>query len=227
MSSVSSLDGVTPSSELGGSETTTGTTELDKDAFLRLLTTQMQYQDPLDPMSNEEFVAQLAQFSSLEELQNISGGLDSLYMVGVSMNNASMVSLLGQTVVATSDQVHYDGDGEQLLHYDASAAAASATLTITDADGSVVRTVELGALAEGEGSYSWDGLQDDGTAAPEGDYTLSISALDSDGASVTVTSLLVGTVTEMDYSTGTPVPEVDGIAVEMGDILRVDHAEAE
>ena len=63
--------------------------ELGKDSFLKLLTTQLQYQDPLNPMENSEFVAQLAQFSSLEQLQGLSDGMESLYLVNMSMNNAS------------------------------------------------------------------------------------------------------------------------------------------
>ena len=225
---LSSLSGVTSASDLAAEPATTGTTSLGQDAFLRLLTTQMQYQDPLEPMSNEEFVAQLAQFSSLEQLQGIQADLESLYLVGVSENNAAMVSLLGQTVVAQSDAFHYDGSDGTVLRYDAAAAADTASLTITDSDGTVVFYAEnIGSLAEGEGSYAWDGKGTDGGTLPAGDYTFSITGADSDGDSIDVTELLRGTVTGMDYSTGSPTPSVDGIEIAIGDILRVEPPEAE
>lgn len=216
--SVTAIDGV-PSA---ASTATTGSSDLGEDAFLRLLTTQMQYQDPLDPLSNEEFVAQLAQFSALEELQGITAGLEALYLVDVSMNNVAMVGLLGHHVTAVGDTFHYAGSGGAELHFDASASTESAEVTITDSDGDVVYSGDIGGLEEGEGSWTWDGTTADGTTAPEGDYTFTITGADSDGDPVAVTGLIQGTVDEMDYSSGSPVPTVDGIAVQIGDILRVD-----
>jgi flagellar basal-body rod modification protein FlgD len=186
-----------------------------------LLTTQLQNQDPLNPMSNEEFVAQLAQFSSLEKLGGISDGLESLYLVNVSMNNAAMSGLVGQDAVARSEQFHYDGEGEQSVAYDASSAAASATITLTDEDGNVVYSGEMGALAAGEGRWTWNGTTTDGRQAPEGIYTATITARDANGATVEVTGLVEGTVTEMDYSDGTARPSIDGVTVDIGDIVRL------
>lgn len=221
---VSSVSGLTSASALStGTTSTTGTTSLGEDAFLRLLTTQMQYQDPLEPMSNEEFVSQLAQFSSLEQLQGIGSDIESSYLVDVSMNNAAMVNLLGQTVVAKSDTFHYAGSGDQSVHFDCDGTADTAELTITDSDGTVVYSGSIGALADGEGSWTWNGKNTDGTVTePEGDYTFSITAATDAGDSVDVTGLIVGTVSTMDYSSGSPAPEVDGVPIEIGDILRVE-----
>jgi flagellar basal-body rod modification protein FlgD len=224
----SSISGVTAASDLAAAPTTTGTTALGQDAFLRLLTTQMQYQDPLEPMSNEEFVSQLAQFSSLEQLQDIGSSMDSLYAVGISQNNASMVGLLGKTVVAQADSFHYDGTDGTFVRYDAAAAAEAASLTISDSDGNIVFYEEnIGSLAEGEGSYLWNGKGTDGGTLAAGDYTFSITATDTDGDPVSVNGLLRGTVTEMDYSSGSPAPSVEGIDIGIGDILRVEPSESE
>lgn len=223
MGSTSSIDAVSSSSSLSDTATTaTGGSDLGEDAFLRLLTTQMQYQDPLNPLSNEEFVAQLAQFSSLEELQGISAGLEALYLVDVSMNNVAMVGLLGHTVTAAGDTFHYGGSGDTTLHYEASGDATAATVTITNEDGDVVWSGDIGALAEGEGRWTWDGITLDGSPAPAGDYTFAIEATDAEGNAVGVTPLVQGVVTEMDYSSGTPTPSVGGVPVDIGDILRVD-----
>ena len=219
--STSSISGVTSATDLTTSTTETGTTDLGEDTFLKLLTTQMQYQDPLDPMSNSDFVAQLAQFSSVEQLKTLSDGMESLYLVNVSMNNASMVNLLGQGVVASSDTIHYDGEGDQEILYDAAASSEAATITITNADGDVVYTGDMGSLSEGEGTFTWNGTTTGGEQAEAGDYTVSIAATDTSGATVDVTSLISGTVTEVDYSSGSPVPEIDGVAVDIGAILRL------
>lgn len=205
--------------------TTTGTTNLGQDTFLRLLTTQLQNQDPTNPVSNEEFVAQLATFSQLEELQGISDGLDSLYLVNTSMNNAAMTNLLGQTVVARSDTFHYDGEGTQTVHFDAAGAATDATLTVTDADGTVVWSGDIGALADGEGSYEWSGEDLDGQPLPEGDYSFTIAATDADGDSVEVTGLIVGPVDQMSFEDGSASPTVDGVPIELADIVRLSTGE--
>lgn len=199
----------------------TGTTDLGEDTFLKLLTTQMQNQDPLEPMSNEQFVAQLAQFSSLEQLQTIGSGIEALYLLNASMNNAQMVNLLGQEITAMGDGIHYTGSGEATLNFDADAATTTTTVTITDADGSVVWTGDAGSFAEGEGSWTWDGTTTDGTTAPEGDYTFSVTGTDANGNTVEVTELVVGLVDEMSFETGTAQPTVSGVPISIGDILRI------
>lgn len=221
--SVSSVAGLVPQSALTGATTSAATDELGKDAFLKLLTTQLQYQDPLNPMSNEEFVAQLAQFSSLEQLQTMTSGMESLYMVNVSMNNAAMTNLIGKDVLATGSALHYAGEGSSEINFNASAAASSSTITITNEDGQVVYSGEMGALAEGDGSWTWDGKDLDGQVCEEGDYTFSIEATDTNGASVSVDGRIKGTVSAMDLSTGTPLLTVNGVTIGLGDILSVEE----
>ncbi len=221
---LSTIDGLVPASALASATSSTGTDELGKDAFLKLLTTQLQYQDPLNPMSNEEFVAQLAQFSSLEQLQTLTTGMESLYLVNMSMNNAAMTNLIGQDVIATGDTVSYAGTGDVALNYAAAAAAASTSLTITNADGVVVWSGDIGQLAEGDGSYTWDGKDLNGAQCPEGEYTFDFEGTDADGNSVAVDERIVGTVEAMDLSTGSPLLEVDGITIELSQILSVEQA---
>ncbi len=198
---------------------------LGQQTFLNLLTTQLQYQDPLDPMSNEAFVEQLATFSTLEELISINSTLEAVYMGVASMNNASMAALVGSEVVAMGDGLTYDGVSDPVeLHYDAAEATTSATVTVLDSEGSVVWSGEAGTLEQGEGFYEWDGKKTNGERAKEGDYTFKIEGTDADGDDVVITTLLVGTVTEMDYSTGTPRPSIEGTPVDIADILRLTIA---
>lgn len=193
---------------------------LGQETFLRLLTEQMQHQDPLDPMKNEDFVAQLAQFSSLEQLMGLQGVMEGVYVGIMSMNNASMASLVGTDVVASGDQVRIEDGGGADLHFDSATDLEGGTVTIQDEDGVVVRTIELEAQESGEFSIAWDGLDDDGQPVDDGLYTFSIEATDSDGEAE-VETRVVGTVTEMDYSTGTPQPSVEGVVVGIDAILKL------
>lgn len=201
--------------------TTATSNELDMDAFLRLLTVQLQHQDPLDPLSSDEFVAQLAQFSSLEELVGMQSSLDAVYLAVASMNNASMAGLLGTEVVAVGDTFAYDGEGDVTLHYDAAAPVSSGTVTVTDETGKVVATFDLGAAEQGEGTIVWDGKDLNGQPVPAGEYSFSIEATGADGESVDVTTLVVGTITEMDYATGVPQPAIEGVPVDLAAIVRI------
>lgn len=216
-----SLTGVNTTTDIPSNAAVTGSTDLGEETFLRLLTTQLQNQDPTNPVSNEEFVAQLAQFSSLETLQTLSDQTEALYLVNASMNNAAMANLMGQGVVARSDTFHYDGAGSQEVHYDAASAATDATITISDADGNVVYTGSMGALVDGEGSWTWDGNDQNGQPVAEGDYTFTISATDAGGEPVEVTGLIHGTIDEMSFESGSASPSVDGVPIAVGDIVRL------
>ena len=202
-----------------------GEDEMGQDAFLKLLTTQMAHQDPLDPMSNEQFVAQLAQFSSLEQLITMRTTMESVYMGVASMNNATMASLVGTHVVAVGNGINYDGSGSAELHYNASSDVSSGTLTIYDENGSAIYSRQVSNLDKGEGALEWDGRDNDGQPVPEGSYTFSISGTDDEGATVAVTELVAGPVDEMDYTSGNPKPTVQGINIEIGSILRLTTGE--
>jgi len=193
-----------------------------QDTFMKLLVAQMQHQDPLNPQSNEEFVAQLAQFSSLEQLMGVNDNLGNLYSATAAMNNASMTQLLGRTVIAYADQFEYSGTGDVELNFDATADTALTTITVMDEEGKVVAREELGAKDEGEHSWTWDGTDVHGNPVGEGTYTFKVTGQDSSGTEIAVHELIVGNVDEMSYVTGTPTPSIDGTTISIGDILRVE-----
>ncbi len=192
---------------------------LGKETFLKLLTTQMQNQDPTSPMKNEEFVAQLAQFSSLEQLMGLQGTMEGVYLGIMSMNNASMASLVGTEVVAAGDQVKVTDGEPATLHFNAASAIDGGTVTIKDESGQVVRTLEVGPQEDGDFEVVWDGKDDDGQPVDDGQYTFSIAG--DDGEALDVETLVVGTVTEMDYTTGTPQPSIEGVVVGIDAIRKL------
>jgi len=196
--------------------------EMGQESFLKLLVAQMQHQDPLNPQGNEEFIAQLAQFTSLEQLMGVNSSLGDLYAATTSMNNASMTQLLGRNVTAYSDVVPYDGEGSQELHWKAPAEAGHMSITVTDEDGKMIAREELEGVAAGDGSWVWDGKDVHGVRVPEGKYNISINAFDMNGNPLEVSSVIKGTINEMSYETGAPIPSIDGVEVSIGAILRVD-----
>lgn len=200
-------------------------TKLGKDAFLKLLVAQMQHQDPLNPQSNEEFVAQLSQFSQVEQLMDLSSQFDGMYLAMNSVNNTSMTQLLGKEVCALGNEFSYSGSGEMQLHYDATSATQGSKLTVYNEFGSIVYSGSAGALKEGEGSITWDGKGVNGQPLPEGKYTFSISGFDGNGDSVEVTELMVGIVDGMSYETGVPLPSIAGVEFSLGQIVRVGLGE--
>ena len=219
------LDGVSSLPSTDAAYSPSGGSEVGKDAFLTLLVTQLQNQDPLNPQSNEEFVAQLAQFSSLEQLVSMNEGVDSLYMATASMNNATMTQLLGSKVVAWSDEFFYDGSDGVELHFDSDGAADSATLTISDEDGDVVWSGSIGNLEDGEGSWEWDGTNVDGAEMGEGIYSFDIDATSSGDTEVEVFGQVHGEVDGMSYEEGSPIPSINDVQFTLGDILRVETPE--
>ena len=196
----------------------------NRDTFLKLLTTQLQNQDPTSPMDNEQFLAQLAQFSSLEQLMGLQSSMDAVYTGIQAMNNASMANLLGTEVTARGNSVSFNGSDPVELGWEAPAGVDSATMTITDESGNVVRTIDLGPI-DGDGSYTWDGTDADGNPVEEGIYSFSIRATDAEGNEMTVDPRIRGIITGMDYSTGTPQPSLDGRPVSLGDILTLRTAD--
>jgi len=200
-----------------------GSQELGKSAFLTLLTTQLRNQDPSSPVKNEDFVAQLAQFSSLEALVGMQESLDAVYAGIASMNNASMSSLLGRVVVAVGDTFTMDEPGGMELQFEASGSYDGASLTVFDEEGRVVSTADLPPGGVGEGSFQWDGLDQSGAELPPGEYRFSLSPVGDEPPEMQ--ELIVGEITEMDYSGGVPLPSMNGVVVELNAILRLTSAD--
>ncbi len=188
--------------EQDGSEAPNLGADMGKEDFLKLLVTQLRNQDPMSPMKGQEFAAQLAQFSSVEQLININetlasqqGGTSAL---SKNLKSGLASNMLGKTVRAEGNSITWAGN-ELDLRFTMQSPAAEATLTIRDAAGQVVRTEDLGALDGGPQSFTWDGTTNDGEAVAEGAYTYSIDAVNPDGEAVQATTFLSGTVDRITF----------------------------
>jgi flagellar basal-body rod modification protein FlgD len=191
---------------------------MGKDAFLKLLVTQLENQDPLNPTENTEFVAQLAQFSSLEGIQNLNtslgdmkGGIDALQQFGSA-------SVIGRNAKAEGSAFIYDGTPEK-LGFSLGANAASATLVITEPSGKVVKEIDLGKLKAGYNEAEWNGAGKSGQA-DHGLYSFSIEAKGLDGKSIASKTFVRGAVTGVSLGAN-PALYIDGIETSRGLVTEI------
>lgn len=216
-SSIQSLSTQTSTSSL----TSTSQANLDKQDFLELLVAQLSHQDPLQPMDNTEFIAQLAQFSNLEQLMTVNSNLETLQLSQLSISNNQVASLIGREVEANGNSLQLTSQGASTINFDLSAEAQNVTIKITDANGKLIRTLDLGTRSAGINSYQWDGKDTNGNLAPTGTYQISMSATDGNGNAVDCSSRLKGTVTGISYDGGIPLLEVGTAKVKVGDVIAV------
>jgi len=198
---------------------------LGKDDFLKLLVSQLQNQDPMNPTDGTAFAAQLAQFSSVEQLQNINttlqSSIDSTTLMNQSISNALATNVIGKEVRASGTSFNYTGSGDMKLGYSLPSAAVSTDVQIVDQSGTVIRTISGTGVAVGDNDVKWDGLTDKGTQAVAGKYTIKAVATDAKSASITSTPYFYGVVTGVRFkSTGT-VFVVDGSEINLADVLEV------
>ena len=202
MSYVSSLLG-TSSSTSSTTSSTSSTNSLGQDAFLQLLVTQLQYQDPLDPMDDKEFVAELAQFSSLEQLTEINTGIDNLASIGETQQLMGAVNFIGKKIEATGTAVGLSDGTATPVTFTLSDDAETCLVNVMDSSGTTVRTVDLGATSAGEIEFTWDGKDYDGNVMEDGQYQVAMTATDADGNILTATTTMTGTVTGIKQESGT------------------------
>ncbi len=177
----------------------TGNQALGKDAFLQLLVTQLKNQNPLEPQDNGAFVAQLAQFSSLEGITTLNSTVSGLASNYNSSQALQASSLVGRSVIAPGDKAVVDTTKSLSGTVVVPSSVASATLKITDTDGKTVRTIDLGSQKAGNASFIWDGKNDAGETVPAGTYTFGATST-IDGQSVALITNLPATVNSVTIS---------------------------
>ncbi|MFB4393812.1 MULTISPECIES: flagellar hook assembly protein FlgD [unclassified Pseudomonas] len=171
---------------------------LDRNAFLNLLVTQMQHQNPLDPQDNGEFVSQLAQFSSLEGITNLNNSVTGISDALGSSQALQASSLVGRSVIVQNDKAMVDTTKSFNGQVVVPQTISEGKVTIKDKDGNVVRTLDLGEQKAGNADFIWDGKNDKGEVAPAGEYSFTATTT-VDGKSVEMYTLLPATVTSVTF----------------------------
>ncbi len=186
--------------------------------FLQLLTTQLQNQDPLSPMDTNQFTQQLVEFAGVEQQMKTNTTLSTLVSLQQSAQTSQALSLVGATVVV-------NGTTAQLANGKATWALnatqpATATITITAPSGATVYT-GTGPISAGSQTYTWNGVGNDGSNWPAGNYTLTATAVTASGQSTTVTTQVEGQISSVDLTQTPPQLAMGGQNYTINDIQRI------
>lgn len=203
----------------GSSSSTTTKTksnDLGKDAFMKMLIAQMQNQDPLNPMDGTEFAVQLAQFSSLEQLQNLNTTMSSLPDYLGAFSNAQVANLIGNEATAAGNVIAVSGSSTKIT-YKLPSAIATGTISIYNSNGLLVDKLSVGAQKSGQQSVTWNS---DGQDA--GNYTYEISAKDASGTSVKAETYINGTVSGVSYKNNLSYLVINGQEVAFTDVIKIN-----
>ena len=224
MSTSVSSTSSTNSTASATSASSTAALSMNENDFLNLLVTQLKYQNPQDPTNATDFASQLAQFASVEQLQNINSNstssLTSQQTLTSSLNNALATTFIGKDVRAETSAFQYSGTGTVQVGYDLASSASDVTVNIYNSAGSLVKSI-AGAGSTTGNTVKWDGTLSDGTTAPSGSYTFSVAATDSSSNAVTATPYVYGTVTAVRYKSSGTVFVIDGTEVSLADVLEI------
>jgi flagellar basal-body rod modification protein FlgD len=218
-------------SALSGSGTTStsssssaDSTTLGKDAFLKLLITQLQHQDPLNPADSTEFTAQLAQFSSLEQLSNVNENLASLKQYEASINNAQAVSFIGKDIVSKGNTIQMTSGQPVACEFELDNAAKRVVVSIYDSTGGFVKDVVATGLNAGRQTVTWDGKDRNGNTAADGAFTFEVQAEGSGKEAVGATTYSRGTVSGVTFQDGITYLTLGNGKVAIGDVVQITQA---
>lgn len=201
---------------------TVGNDKLDKDAFFKLMLAQMKNQDPTNPMKSHEMAAQLANFSSLEQMQNMNTTLNEMKMGQKPIEQFQALNFIGKSVAGDSSQIiRARGDKSHDLIYNLPQPANDVKIVVKNADGEVVKKYDLKNLKQGENRISWSGEDEKGSKAPEGEYRFFIEAKNSQGLKLDVKTDFNGTITGVSYTPEGPVLQVGSQSVRLKDVRKI------
>lgn len=202
------------------SSTAMAKSSADYNMFLKLLTTQMQNQDPLKPIESTEYASQLAQFSQVEQTIQQTTTLNNILAQLSTQSLSQATGLIGNTAHFASDVAGLSDKAPANWGYTADRAVTSLVGTITDEKGKVVTTLPIDKL-DRTGSITWDGKLASGEQAPSGAYRLALAATDLSGVKVPVSITTSGLVSEVVSAANGVTLGVNGVQMQLADLVKL------
>jgi flagellar basal-body rod modification protein FlgD len=193
------------------------------DTFLQLLTTQLQNQNPLDPLDTNQFTQQLVEFASVEQQVNMNTNLQTLISMQQTSEATSALQLVGSTVTVGGKTAALSNATNSAAIWNLTAASpATANLTITNSAGQTAFTGTM-ALNAGAQSFTWNGKGNNGQTWPDGTYTLTVTATGANGQAVNVSTQVQGTVSAVNTNVNPPTLTVGGETVQISQVTSISH----
>lgn len=197
----------------------------DFSQFLTLLTTQLQNQDPLNPMDSTEFTNQLVQFSQVEQSINTNKKLDSLVALQLGTISSTALGYVGMDITYTSAEVNWDNAGPVSIHYGLAEQASVAKVNIYKEDGTtLVRTLDA-PKSPGAQKVEWDGKDANGNLMEPGTYAIKLDAADKDGKPITTSTAVNGRVRGIETQDGVVYLLVGERAIALGSVINASVKE--
>lgn len=189
-----------------GAARKTPSKDMGKDAFMQLFVAQLKNQDPLNPMSNKDSTAQMAQFAQLEQITNLNTMLQGISKGLSEMRTMQASGLIGKSVLADGNNISKAGDKVSGVNLDIPKGVTSVAVNIHDKAGNIIRTVKVQNFKAGDKhQFKWDGNLTNGSKAQDGIYRLSIVAENGDGKKFMVRSQVEGEVAGVEVKNGQQV----------------------
>ena len=217
---VVSAPGTSPGSNTCGNNGASTSTKGIADnfqTFLTLLTTQLQNQNPLDPLDTNQFTQQLVQFAGVEQQLKSNDQLKSLIDIEKSAQSTQALVYVGNTVAVDGSKAQFDKSATWNL---TAPKGINATITITSATGQTAYSGNF-TLSQGNASFVWDGKGTDGTQWPPGTYTLTATGKDSNGQDVSISTEIQGMVDSVDLTASPPLLSIGGQTYTTDKVKRV------
>lgn len=157
---------------------------LGKDDFMKIMITQMKHQDPTAPFKPDQMAAQMAQFASVEQLQNVNQSIEKLSSKNSPMEKMAMTALIGKTVTVDRGRFSHAINNNETLSYTLPKNSTQTRLTVYTAEGEPIFEKDLGPNKAGDGTFTWDGYKENNLPAKAGNYIYRVSAVDENGGTI-------------------------------------------
>ncbi|WP_206518745.1 flagellar hook assembly protein FlgD [Fervidobacterium sp. 2310opik-2] len=172
--------------------------DLDKEAFLKLLITQLKSQDPLEPMKDRDFIAQMSQLSSLEQVMNMSKSVQNFVDTAAQLYRTQAVSMIGKTAVVKTNVINVENGVPESKVFKLE-SPANIVIKIFDSNGKLIKEEKIGQVEAGMQLFAWDGKDENGTKVKDGRYTFKILKTTPDGGYEEIPSVESGIVSGVQF----------------------------
>ncbi|WP_231109728.1 flagellar hook assembly protein FlgD [Thermosipho melanesiensis] len=196
--------------------------ELDKEAFLELLVTQLKNQDPLEPLKDREFIAQMTQLSTLEQITNMSESVQKFVESSASLYRAQVSSMVGKYAVVKSNILELK-NGNASTQVFKLEEPSHVILKIYDENGKLVKEEDLGNLNAGMQTFLWDGRNKDGVKLPDGNYTFNLYSVERDGSLTEISAMDGGKVEAVQFRDNDVYVLVNGNLYPISSIIEISE----